>query len=91
MTKVELTEKVAAAAEIDKKKAGAAINTIIQTITEVLVEKDKLVIPGFGTFETRERAARVGRNPATGEEIKIPASIVPAFKPSKVLKEQVNK
>lgn len=91
MTKVELTEKVAAAAEIDKKKAGAAINAIVQTITEVLVEKDKLIIPGFGTFETRERAARVGRNPATGEEIKIPASIVPAFKPSKVLKEQVNK
>lgn len=90
MTKTELTEKVAAAAKINKKEAGAAITAIVETITDLLVKGEKLIIPGFGTFETRERAARIGRNPSTGEEIKIPASIVPAFKPSKVLKEQVN-
>lgn len=91
MTKTELTEKVAAEAKISKKEAGAAVAIIIETITDLLVKGEKLTIPGFGTFETRERAARVGRNPSTGEEIKIPASIVPVFKPSKVLKEQINK
>jgi len=90
MTKAELTEKVAQTAEIDKKKAAAAVNAVFSVITELLAKGDRLVIPGFGTFETRKRAARIGRNPATGEELKIPASITPAFKPSKIFKEQVN-
>lgn len=91
MTRAEFTEKVATAAGTDKKTANAVIKAVVETITELLVKGDKLIVTGFGTFETRERAARIGHNPATGETIKIPASIVPAFKPSKVLKEQVNK
>lgn len=90
MTKAELVNKVAETAEISKKDAGEAVKAIFAIITKVMVEGDKLTIPGFGTFETRERAARMGRNPATGKPLKIPASISPAFKPSKVLKEQVN-
>lgn len=90
MTKAELTKKVAEAAGINTKQATVAVNAIFAAITEALVEGEKIVIPSFGTFETRQRAARNGRNPATGEALKIPASITPAFKPSKVLKEQVN-
>ena len=90
MTKAELTEKVAQTAEISKKDAASAVNAVFDAITDVLVANEKLVILGFGTFETRKRAARMGRNPATGEKLKIPATIVPAFKPSKVLKEKVN-
>lgn len=90
MTKAELTEKVAQTAEISKKDAASAVNAVFDAITDVLVANEKLVILGFGTFETRKRAARMGRNPSTGEKLKIPATIVPAFKPSKVLKEKVN-
>lgn len=91
MTKTELVTKVADATELSKKDAAAAITAIFETITDVLINGDKLTIFGFGTFETRHRAARTGHNPATGEKIKIPAAIVPAFKPSKALKDQVNK
>lgn len=90
MTKAELTKKVAEAAGISTKQAVAVVTAVFATITDALVEGEKIVIPSFGTFETRQRAARNGRNPATGEALKIPASITPAFKPSKVLKEQVN-
>ena len=81
---------MAQTAEISKKDAASAVNAVFDAITDVLVANEKLVILGFGTFETRKRAARMGRNPATGEKLKIPATIVPAFKPSKVLKEKVN-
>lgn len=90
MTKADLIEKVKQNAAISKKDAAAAVNAVFDIITDVLVANEKLVILGFGTFETRERAARMGRNPATGEKLKIPASVVPAFKPSHVLKEKVN-
>ena len=90
MTKADLIEKVAQNAAITKKDAAAAVNAVFDVIIDTLVKGEKLTILGFGTFETRERAARMGRNPATGEKLKIPATIVPAFKPSKVLKEKVN-
>ena len=90
MTKADLIEKVAQNAAIIKKDAAAAVNAVFDVIIDTLVKGEKLTILGFGTFETRERAARMGRNPATGEKLKIPAAIVPAFKPSKVLKEKVN-
>lgn len=91
MTKVELIAKVAAEAEITKKDAEKAVNATIDAITAALVAGDKVSLVGFGTFETRERPARVGRNPRTKEEIKIPASTAPAFKAGKALKDAVAK
>lgn len=91
MTKQELITNVANGAELTKKDAEAAVNAVFDTITGVLSAGDKLQIVGFGTFEVRERAARKGRNPKTGEELDIEASKAPAFKAGKSLKEAVNK
>lgn len=89
--KSELIEKVASATDLTKKDASAAVEAVFDTITETLSNEEKVQIIGFGTFEVRERAARKGRNPQTGEEIQIPASKVPAFKAGKALKESVKK
>lgn len=89
--KSELIEKVASATDLTKKDASAAVEAVFDTITETLSNEEKVQIIGFGTFEVRERAARKGRNPQTGEEIQIPASKVPAFKAGKALKEAVKK
>jgi DNA-binding protein HU-beta len=91
MNKAELIEKTAAKAGLTKKDAETAINSMLEVITEALAEREKVQLPGFGTFETRERAERTGRNPATGEEITIPATTIPAFKPGTKLKELVQK
>ena len=91
MNKAELVSKMAEKAELTKKEAEAALNAFMETVTEVLTEKDKLALIGFGTFETKERAARVGRNPRNPEEtIEIPSSTGISFKPGKSLKEAVN-
>ncbi len=90
MNKSELIESVALKTEFSKKDSEAAVNAVIETITEALVEGDKVVLVGFGTFETKYRAARVGRNPSTKEAIEIPASKAPMFKAGKVLKDKVN-
>ena len=90
MTKQEVIANVASKAELTKKDAGKALDALIEVIQQALIENDKVQFVGFGTFEVRERAARTGRNPQTGEEIKIAASKVPAFKPGKALKEAVN-
>lgn len=87
--KTELIEKVAQATDLTKKDAQAAVEAVFDSITETLSKEEKVQIIGFGTFEVRERAARKGRNPQTGEEIEIPASKVPAFKAGKALKESV--
>lgn len=87
--KSELIEKVASATDLTKKDASAAVEAVFDTITETLSNEEKVQIIGFGTFEVRERAARKGRNPQTGEEIQIPASKVPAFKAGKALKDSV--
>lgn len=91
MTKVELIAAVAQAAELTKKDAEKAVNATIEAITSTLAEGEKVSLVGFGTFETRQRPARVGRNPRTKEEIQIPASIAPAFKAGKALKDAVAK
>ncbi|GIM48495.1 transcriptional regulator [Collibacillus ludicampi] len=91
MNKAELIEKTATKAGLTKKDAETAINSMLEVITEALAEREKVQLPGFGTFEVRERAERTGRNPATGEEITIPATTIPAFKAGKNLKELVHK
>ena len=90
MTKNELIESVAKTAQLSKKDADAAVNAVLDNITATLVSNEKVVLVGFGTFEVRERKARIGRNPATKEEIEIPASKAPVFKAGKGLKTAVN-
>ena len=90
MNKVELIAAVAAKAELSKKDAEKAIAAVVASIEEALVMGDKVQLIGFGTFEVRERAARVGRNPQTKEEIKIDASKQPVFKAGAALKKAVN-
>lgn len=90
MNKVELIAAVAAKTGLSKKKADEAIAAVISSIEESLVKGDKVQLIGFGTFEVRERAARIGRNPQTKEEIKIAASKQPVFKAGAALKKAVN-
>lgn len=90
MTKAELIERMANGAGITKVAAGAALDSFIEGLTDGLKEKDgKITIVGFGTFEKVNRKARIGRNPQTGEEIKIDASTSVKFKPGKKLKEAI--
>ena len=90
MNKSELIAKIAEKAEMSKKDAEKALNAFVDSVTDALKAKDKVVLVGFGSFETKERAARKGKNPQTGEAIKIKAAKVPAFKPGKGLKDAVN-
>ncbi|AQQ53633.1 HU family DNA-binding protein [Planococcus lenghuensis] len=89
MNKTELVNSVAEAAGISRKDAASAVDATFDTIQNALTEGDKVSLIGFGNFEVRERAARKGRNPQTGEEIEIAASKIPAFKPGKALKDAV--
>jgi DNA-binding protein HU-beta len=89
MNKTELIAKVAEAADLTKKDATKAVEAVFDTISDALSTGDKVQLIGFGNFEVRERSARKGRNPQTGEEIEISASKVPAFKPGKQLKEGI--
>lgn len=90
MNKAELVAKVAEKAGITKKDAEKAVAGIFAAVQDALVEGGKVQVLGFGTFEVKERAARTGRNPQTGEELQIAASKNPSFKPGKALKEAVN-
>ncbi|MBR4890616.1 MAG: HU family DNA-binding protein [Clostridia bacterium] len=87
MNKTELVAIVSEKAGLSKKDADAAISATISAITDALKKDDKVALVGFGTFEVRARAARMGKNPQTGEAIKIAASKVPAFKAGKALKD----
>ncbi len=89
MNKSELIEAVAQSADISKAAAARAVDGMIQSITNALKEGDQVTLVGFGTFAVRERAARSGRNPRTGQVINIKASKVPAFKAGKALKDAV--
>ena len=89
MNKTELISAVAENAGLSKKDATAAVAAVFEEITNALVKGDKVQLIGFGNFEVRERAARTGRNPLTGEELNIDASKVPAFKAGKALKDAV--
>lgn len=91
MNKAELISNVAEKTELTKKDAEKAVGAILSTIEEALSRGDKVQLVGFGTFEIRERAARKGRNPQTGEEIDIAAARVPVFKAGKALKDAVSK
>ena len=90
MNKSELIAAMAAKTGETKKSAEANLNAFIEVVSEALVKGDKVQLVGFGSFETRKKAARKGRNPRTKEEIKIPASKAPAFKAGKALKDMVN-
>ena len=87
MNKSELINAVAVSAEVSKKEAEAVITAALDAITAALKEGDKVQLVGFGSFEVKKRAARVGRNPKTKETIEIPASVVPVFKAGKALKD----
>ncbi|WP_339249978.1 HU family DNA-binding protein [Sporosarcina sp. FSL W8-0480] len=89
MNKTELINSVAEAADLTKKDATKAVEAVFDTIQSALANGDKVQLIGFGNFEVRERAARKGRNPQSGEEIEIAASKVPAFKAGKALKDAV--
>ncbi len=91
MNKAELINAAAEKAGLSKKDTEAAINAAIDAITECLASGDKVQLVGFGVFEVKARAARIGRNPKTRETINIPASKVPVFKPGKGLKDAVSK
>ena len=89
MNKEELVEVVAKNAKLSKKQAGEVLAATIETIEKTVAKKQKVTLVGFGTFEARKRAARKGRNPQTGKEIKIAAKTVPAFSAGKKFKELV--
>ena len=90
MNKTELVAAIAEKTDLTKKDAELALTAVVESITEALVKGDKVQLIGFGTFEVRERAARVGRNPQTKEEIQIDASKQPVFKAGAALKKAVN-
>ena len=90
MNKSELIDAVASAADLNKADASRAVDGVIAAVTEALKSGDQVTIVGFGTFLVRERGARTGRNPRTGESIQIAASKAPAFKAGKALKDAVN-
>ncbi|SET52883.1 HU family DNA-binding protein [Paenibacillus sp. NFR01] len=89
MNKSDLINVVTEATELPKKDATKAVEAVFEAITNALQSGDKVQLVGFGNFEVRERSARKGRNPQSGEEIEIPASKVPAFKPGKALKDGI--
>ena len=91
MNKSELVDFIAGEAEISKAAAGRALDAVTTAVKKTLKKGGTVTLVGFGTFSVGKRAARVGRNPQTGAEIKIKAAKVPKFRPGKALKEQVNK
>ncbi len=90
MNKQELIASMTEKTGLSKKDTEASLAAFIETVEETLSKGDKIQLVGFGSFEIRDRAARTGKNPLTGEEMNIPAAKVPAFKPGKALKEKVN-
>lgn len=90
MNKSELIDAVAKSADLSKADAGRAVDAFVDATTKALKQGDQVSLVGFGTFSVRSRAAREGRNPRTGETIRIPASKAPAFKAGKALKDAVN-
>ena len=91
MNKEELVQEVAKKAKLTQKDAAAVVNGLMDTVQKTVAKGKKVTLVGFGTFESRKRAARTGRNPQTGKEIKISAKTVPAFSAGKKFKELVNK
>ena len=90
LTKADLIEEVLRATELPRKESETIVETIFESIIEALQKGEKIEIRGFGSFRTRQRRGRVGRNPKTGAKVEVPAKKIPFFKPSKELKDFVN-
>ena len=91
MNKEELVQEISKKAKVTQKEAAEVLNGLVETVQKTVAKGEKVTLVGFGTFESRQRAARTGRNPQTGKEIKIAAKKVPAFSAGKKFKELVNK
>jgi len=91
MNKEELVQEVAKKAKVTQKEASEVLSVLMDVVEKTVSKGKKVTLVGFGTFEARKRAARTGRNPQTGKEIKIPAKTVPSFTAGKKFKEMVNK
>src|SRR5215469_1643023 len=90
LTKADLIEEVLRVTELPRKESETIVETIFESIIDALQKGDKIEIRGFGSFRTRQRRGRMGRNPKTGEKVEVPAKKIPFFKPSKELKDFVN-
>ncbi len=90
MTKADLIDEVSRVVEMSRKDSEVIVETIFESIVQALRASDKIEVRGFGSFRTRERKSRVGRNPKTGERVEVPPKRVPYFKPSKELKDLIN-
>ena len=90
LTKADLIEEVLKVTELPRKESEIIVETIFDSIIEAIQKGEKIEIRGFGSFRTRERRGRIGRNPKTGEKVEVPAKRIPFFKPSKELKDYVN-
>jgi len=90
MTKADLIEEVTRVTELPRKESEMVVETIFDSIIEALQKSDKIEIRGFGSFRTRQRRGRIGRNPKTGAKVDVPPKRIPFFKPSKELKDFVN-
>ena len=90
MTKADLVEEVTRITELPRKESEAVVETIFESIISALQANDKIEIRGFGSFRTRERRGRTGRNPKTGAKVEVPPKKIPYFKPSKELKDFIN-
>src|SRR6476659_5952946 len=90
MTKADLVEEVSKVTELTRKDSEVIVDTLFDSVIKALKTGDKLEVRGFGSFRVRQRNARVGRNPKTGEKVEVPAKRVPYFKPSKELKDLIN-
>ena len=91
MNKEELVQEISKKTKVTQKDAAEVLNGLVETVQKTVAKGEKVTLVGFGTFEARKRAARTGRNPQTGKEIKIAAKTVPAFSAGKKFKELVNK
>lgn len=90
MNKSELIDAIAASADLPKAAAGRALDAMVEAVTDALKKGDQVVLVGFGTFSVKDRAARTGRNPQTGDPIQIAAARIPSFKAGKALRDAVN-
>ncbi|MEM9290588.1 MAG: integration host factor subunit beta [Acidobacteriota bacterium] len=90
MTKAELVDEVARSTQLTKKHAEIIVNTVFDSIVDSLRDGEKIELRGFGSFRIRQRGARIGRNPKTGEKVEVPPKKIPYFKPGKELREMLN-
>ena len=90
MTKADLIEEVSVVSRLSKKSSAIVVNTFFDNVVASLCRQEKVELRGFGSFKHRQRRARVGRNPRTGDRVEVPAKLVPYFKPGKDLRELVN-